>query len=136
MRDLFNRTTIAMALKEAAIATNTTTVGDVVDRKGQESFMFVLFSGTVTDGTFVPLVEHDDVVGFGGAAAVPDNQLHSTEVAEQFVAADDDLVKKIGYRGEKRFVRLSIVSTGVTTGVDSLGAVAVMGHRRSHGAAV
>jgi hypothetical protein len=35
-------------------------------------------------------------------------------------------VKRIGYRGHKRYVRLSIVSAGVTTGA-TIGATAILG---------
>ncbi len=136
MRDIYNRTNVKVAVDNATIASDTTTVGNIIDRKGAESLMFVMIAGTITDGAYLPLVEHGDDSGLSDAAAVPDAQLIGTEAEAAFALADDDETHKIGYVGDKRYVRLSIVSSATTTGVDAFGAVAVEGAKRSHGAAV
>lgn len=116
----------AMALTpRAAIATNTTTVGTVVPLAGFNSATFFISSGVITDGTYVPLVEEADTSG-GTYTPVVDADLTVTEASITFLATDDSLTKKIGYIGVKPFVRLSLVSTGVTTG-GFFSALAVLG---------
>ena len=120
--DLFNNVEIREALPTAAITSDTTTVGAELDTKGFESALIAIQSGVVTDGTFIPLLEEADDDGSGSPAAfsaVADADMIpqvAAEVGAQFVAADDNTVAKIGYRGNKRWLRLSIVSTGTTTG--------------------
>lgn len=126
MKDMHNNMTPVVAMNMAAISTSTTTNGIIVDRQGYEALEFVVFSATITDGTFTPLVEHSDAYDLSGSAAVPDAELFGTEAGIAFVAADDNTVKRIGYAGNKRYVRLSLVSSGVSTG-GTLGAVALKG---------
>ena len=45
-----------------------------------------------------------------------------------FVAADDDAAFRVGSIGKKQFQRLSIVSTGTTTGGTKFSSVAILGH--------
>ncbi len=125
MKDLHNNIAPAVALDTLAISTNTTSVGNIIDMQGFEALEFLIQSGTVTDGTFLPLIEDGDDSGLSDVAAVSDANLLGTEVGAQFVAADDNAVKRVGYRGGKRYVRLSIVSTGTSTGVDFMSAIAV-----------
>jgi len=129
--DLHNNVNAAMALNEAAITTDTTTVGEIIDTVGYESLEYILASGTITDGAYALLLEEGDDSGLSDAVAVPADEILGDLVG--FVAADDDTVKRVGSVGKKRYQRLSIVSTGTTTGADSIGAVAVQGHPK-HGA--
>lgn len=124
LRDLHNNIAVESALNTAAISSNTTTVGNIVDLSGDEAVEFIVQAGTITDGTYDVLVEEGDDSGLSDAANVADTELLGTEAAIQFVAAEDNAVEKIGYRGAKRYVRLSLVSTGVTTG-GTFGGVAV-----------
>ena len=131
-RDLHHSIRAEVALKAAAITSNTTTVGEEIDMDEFESLELIIQAGVITDGTYTPLVEEalDDGTGSPGAfTAVVDADLLGTEAGAVLVAADDDKTTKIGYLGQKRFVRLSIVSTGVTTGGD-LGAIGVKSHAR------
>jgi hypothetical protein len=73
--------------------------------------------------------EEGDDAALADAAAVPADE--TLGALTGFVAADDDAIKRIGSIGKKRYQRLSIVSTGVTTGVDFMGATAVLGHAKS-----
>lgn len=126
LRDIHNETEQKNALDNQVIASDTTTVGEIIDMRGFESLEFLMLMGTLTDGDYLPLIEHGDDSGLSDAAAVPDGQLLGTEAGAAFTAdTDDNKVSKIGYRGDKRFVRLSIVSTNFGTGGATLGAVAV-----------
>ena len=126
MQSIHHNISPAVAFNTAAIGTSTTTAGIVIDRQGYEGVEFVIQSGTLTDGTYTPLVEHGDLVGLGDAVAVADAELLGTEAAAAFVAADDNAVQRVGYVGGKRYVRLSIVSAGVSTG-GTISAVALRG---------
>jgi hypothetical protein len=126
MRDLHNNIKAEAALNVSAISTDTTTVGSIIDMQGYGALEFIIRSGTLTDGTYTPLIEEGDAANLSGATAVADADLLGTEAAAAFVAADDNVVKKVGYIGNKRYVRLSIVSSGVTTG-GAMTAVAIKG---------
>jgi hypothetical protein len=120
--DLHNDVLGAVALNTAAITSSTTTAGNIIDMSGFEGLEFFIQSGARTDGTYTPLIEEGDEDDLGDAAAVADENLLGTEAAAAVAAANT--VKRIGYRGHKRYVRLSIVSTGVTSGA-TVGATAV-----------
>lgn len=115
-----------VALDSAAISTDTTTVGNIIDSVGFESLEFLVHAKTITDGAYALLLEEGDASNLSDAAAVPAEE--TLGALTGFVAADDDTVKRVGSIGKKRYQRLSIVSTGTTTGVDIMGAIAVLGH--------
>lgn len=123
MRDLHHNIKVSNALDTQAISTNTTTNGEVIDTRDFDTLEFAIKAGAVTDGNYTPLIEHSDVDTFGGEQeAVADKFLLGTEAEAQVDAANE--VKKIGYVGHKRYVRLSIVSAGTTSG-GTLGAMAL-----------
>lgn len=115
----------AVAKNFAAISTSTTTNGNVIDTLGYEGLEFILQSGSYTDGTYTPLIEESDNSDMSSSNAVADEDLVGTEAAAAVSAANS--VKRVGYVGHKRYVRLSIVSAGVSTGA-TIGAIAVLGH--------
>ena len=117
------------ALSNATISSDTTTVGAIIDTQGYESLEFLIKSGTRTDGTYTPLIEDGDDSGLSDAAAVTDTFLLGTEAAAAITASN--ALGRIGYCGKKRYVRLSIVSTSVTTGCTSFGGIALLGHART-----
>ncbi|MEA4805091.1 hypothetical protein [Acetobacterium wieringae] len=128
MKDMKNNIKVSNALNIQAIASNTTTAGAIIDTKGFDSLTFVFQTGTITDGDYTLLIHEGDNSGLSDAAAVADADLLGTEALASFTAdTDDNKVSKIGYRGNKRYVRLSVVSTNVTTG-GTVGAVAIQGH--------
>ena len=128
-RDLHSNVKSLVALSSAAINTNTTTVGEIIDSLGFESLEFIIQAGTITDGVYALLLEEGDDAALADAAAVSADE--TLGVLTGFVAADDDSTKRVGSIGKKRYQRLSIVTTGVTTGVSPMGAVAVLGHPKT-----
>lgn len=112
MRELFHSTKTVNALSAITSVTNEALVGAVIDRAGYESVLFEINIGAKTDGTIAVLVEHDDASGFGTATAVDDADLIGTEaaagVADAAVGADG--IRKIGYVGEKRYVRITLTT--------------------------
>jgi hypothetical protein len=100
------------ALNITAITSSTTTAGSSIDTKGFESLTLFVELGARTDGTFLPLIQDsDDDINF---VDVADQFLIGTEAEAQINTANT--IKTIGYVGKKRYVKLSIVSTAVTSG--------------------
>jgi hypothetical protein len=126
MQDISKELNLAIALNATAISSNTTTAGTAIDLQGYEALLLEIRSHAWTDGTYTPLVEESDASG-SGYTAVADDDLTILEADAAIGAANT--VKKIGYVGHKRYVRLSIVSTGVTSGAN-IGATAIRGHAR------
>jgi hypothetical protein len=116
MRDLHNNIKAEVAFNTAGIVTNTTTVGRIIDMQGFGSAEFLIQAGNLIDGTYTPLIEEGDASNLSDAVAVADKDLLGTEAAAVFIATNDHIVNKIGYIGSRRYVRLSILSTGITTG--------------------
>jgi hypothetical protein len=134
-KDLHSKVQAVNALDYGAITTNTTTTGNEIDTLGFESVEFVIQTGTYTDGDYVVTVDQaaDDGAGAPDAgtwAALPDI---SAEVGAgatlggpiNIGAGDSDSVFRIGSVGKERHLRLSIVSTSVTTGTE-ITAVAIL----------
>ena len=59
--------------------------------------------------------------------AVVDEQLLGTEAGASFIFSDDNAVRKLGYLGGKRYVRLTITPAS-NTGAWLVSAVAIQGH--------
>ncbi|MGD9276243.1 MAG: hypothetical protein PVJ67_03670 [Candidatus Pacearchaeota archaeon] len=103
----------------AAISTNTTTTGQIIDTADYDSgVMFSFAALAYTDGTYTPLITESDNSGMAGATQVPDTNLIGTEAAAALSAATTvgSSMTTLGIGNTKRYVQISIVSTGVTTG--------------------
>ena len=121
---------VGNALNNVAISSNTTTVSSIViDTKDGEALTLAIKSETITDGSYSLLIEHATDIGLTDVATVAATDLDALLSTVAFVAADDNKVKSIGYVGKRQFVRISIVSTGVTTG-GSFSATYILGHLR------
>ena len=114
-----------MALS-ATLSGTTKAEGDWVDMQGFEGLTFVVATGTVTAaGTasgFSFTVEEGDDTPDTGATAVADADLIGLESALTVTSdtADGDLIGSIGYRGQKRFVRMTALGTTGTNAVVSV----------------
>lgn len=106
-----------VAVPNTAISGNGTTAGNVIDTKGYGALTFLIVGGTLTDGTYTPLINESDDSGMSGETAVADDFLIGTEAQAALVAAtDDNVVKRIGYVGHKRYVTCDVVATSVSSG--------------------
>jgi len=109
-RQLSSRLSIEQSLTPAARTANTTGTG--VDLAGFHSAAVYIITGAITDGTHTfEVQESDDNTTF---TAVADSDLHGTEPAVG--ATDDNKVYEIGYKGKKRYIRVSVTVTSATTG--------------------
>lgn len=125
-RDLKNNIKIVNAFNIASITTNTTTVGVEVDTEGYESVTFEVITGVRTDGTVTPLIQESDTSGTYSGSVDDDNLIGTEALAALSIANSRSIV---GYNGTKRYVRLSFVSTSVTTGLTA-GASAILSHAK------
>lgn len=132
MRDLANTIHAVRAISPAAAVTdNTPFVSQIIDLAGYNSLVFLILLGALADAdaTFTVLVEHGDAANLSDAVAVADQHLTGTEASAGFTFADDNKVRKIGYVGSKRYVRLTITPAN-NAGNVFLGALALLGDGR------
>jgi len=132
--DLHNETKDFVALNSTTIAANTDTDGTIVDTLGFEATKFIIHSGVITDGVYVPSIYESDDSGMAGATVITsDFLIGTTNVtgdrpdyaatpvapitdATFSLAADSNKVARIGCLNKKRYVRLRLTSTGTTFG--------------------
>lgn len=117
----------------AAGTDNTPYVSQIIDRLDFDSLEFLILIGANTDSnaTFAVLVEDSDAANMDGAEAVIDDHLLGTEALAGFTAANDDNeIRKIGYIGNKRYVRVTITPSGNDSGNIFLAGVWLQGHPR------
>jgi len=132
MKDLLNNIAVLRVLSPGTVSDDTAQVGQIIDRKGYDGLTFAIATGTLADtnATFAVLVEHGAAANLSDAAAVPDSQLLGTEALAGFAFGDDDETRKIGYVGDKRYVRLTITPSG-NADAAALAAVAILSHPHS-----
>lgn len=127
MNDLHNSTRTKTVISPLAIGANATKTGLVVDRQGYGGVEFIAAYGAVTTtGTVVTLVvKEGDVTGT--MTSVADADLLGTEALASLAAGarvagtGKEVTKRVGYKGNKRYVSVDAVQTGTT----SVGVVAV-----------
>lgn len=129
-RDLVDNVKITQAIgPQAILAGNGTLTGATLDTQGFDSTVVAIYSGTITDGTGTPTVYEGDASNMSDEAAVAAGDLIGSLTA--FASTDDNVTKKVGYRGSKRYIRVKLVGAGQTTG-GFYGAVYVQGHARNN----
>lgn len=114
MKDAYSNITVRETL---AIATRTASAnGTGVDRylngAAFQDAMLIVHTGTITDGTHaIDVQESDDNSTFTSVAA---SELQGTEPS--IVAADDNKMFVVGYKGTKRYLRAAVTASGTTSG--------------------
>lgn len=135
MRDITSNYLLKRAISPVSVADNTAQVSQIIDRQGFDSLMFGILTGSLADAdaTFAVLMEEGDAANLSDATAVADADMNSQtygtapETAAAFTFAADDNVRKIGYNGNKRYVRLTITPSGNASAA-LLAAFAILGH--------
>jgi hypothetical protein len=129
MRDTANNLHIVRAIAPVSVADNTAQVSQIIDTLGYRSLTFAIAAGSLADAdaTFAALVEEGDAANLSDAATVADADLIGTEALAGFTFADDNETRKIGYVGNKRYVRLTI-TPAANASAALLAAVAILGH--------
>lgn len=129
MRDLHNNINVARGISPASIiSANGTTTGQTIDVADFDSLEFLFLAGAITDGTFTVTIYEGDTANMSDEAAVADADLLGTEPV--LTSADANAVKRVGYKGSKRYVRAKVVQTGATTG-GFLSCIVLQGHPKT-----
>ena len=126
--DLASNITLKRVISPVSVADNTAQVGTVVDSQGFGSVTYAIATGSIADvdATFTVLLEESDASG-SGFTAVADDDLIGTEVLAGFQFDDDNECRKLGYRGIKRYTRLTITPVANASAA-LLSAVAILGN--------
>ena len=106
------------ALEYQEITTNTTTVGAIFDTSNFDlGIYFALQLIAWTDGAYALKIEDGDDSGLSDAADVAAAQLvYGTLPSLGAAVAEGAMLPREGVHSTKRYIRASIVSTGVTSG--------------------
>ena len=128
VKDLFHNVSVVTALATQNITSNTTTNGVDISWGDFQGLMFVGQVGPFTDGAFEFALEEDTDDGAGNASG------SWTDVASEDLLGSAPTLGsagwfKLGYRGVQPHVRLTVTSTGVTSGA-YVGAIALKSHAR------
>jgi hypothetical protein len=123
MKDMHSKMTALRVISPVAVGTTGTgKTGVVIDRSGYDSVEFIVDYGTVTatNAVFTTVMKEGDVTGT--LTSVADADMLGTELLAGLAAAtprtsgvSKNVSKRIGYKGNKRYVNLSVSST-VTAG--------------------
>lgn len=119
MKDITNDIGISQGLSPVAAGTdNTAYVSEILDMQGKSGAAFITLIGTNTDtnATFTALLEEGDESDLSDNSAVADADMNMTEAGASFTFANDDEVRKIGYLGSKRYIRVTITPAGNDSG--------------------
>lgn len=131
MRDLFSNVKVMPAVYPITVTDDTAQVGPWIETTGFGSLFFAIQSGTIADAnaTLTPLVEESDSSdgSHSDATAVADADLEGTEAGAAFAAADDQECRKIGYKGNKKYVRLTLTPAANTDSLP-MSALAILGN--------
>lgn len=134
MRDLSSFITPSRGISPVAAGTdNTAMVSQILDTYDHDSATFIGMIGANTDAdaTFTVLVEEGDVSNLSDATAVADADLIGTEAGASFLFSDDNKVLKIGYKGTKRYVRVTVTPANNGAGNIFFAGVWIQGHPRT-----
>lgn len=110
INNLRSTTVIKQCISPQAVSDNTAAVSTIIDTAGFTYVEFGILAGTLADAdaTFAVLVEDGDESDLSDNAAVADANLEGTEADAGFQFDDDDEVRRIGYRPQKRYARITI----------------------------
>lgn len=107
---------VALAPAAEAVADNTAQVSAIIDRLGFDSLTFLIGTGTLVDAdaTFAVSMSHGDDSGLSDGAPVAPADIAGSLALAGFTFADDAKARKVGYLGNKRYVRLTITPANNT----------------------
>lgn len=134
LRDLHNNVELRRAISPTRVTDNTAQVSQIIDLANCFSMEFAIAIGTVADAdaTFQVLVEDGNNSALSDNATVDPTQLlgivgvAATPTGASFRFDSDDQVRKIGYIGAKRYVRLTI-TPALNAGNADISAIAILG---------
>lgn len=126
MKDMHKSIKVLTAIYPRAVGTTGAANGvtsPVIDRRGYESVEFVLSAGGSASAadTVTPVVTECETSG-GTFTSVANGDLIGSEAALTLATAAGQ-AKSIGYRGNKRYLKLKLYGTGTATALVAANAV-------------
>lgn len=121
---------VPLIVPVAARTDNTAIVSAIIDTANYNACEFVIVTGTNTDAnaTFAVTVDEGDAANLSDAVAVTDSKLVGTLELAGFTFGDDNECRKLGYIGNKRYVRLTVTPSGNDAGNIFISGVAVLSY--------
>lgn len=129
MKDMHTNVRVLRAIEPKAIGTSGIANGSLskaLDRRGYNSAEFVILHGTAgaTGDTTSVVIYEGDTTG-GSFTSVADADLIGTEVGAGLPAqasartsgVGQNIATKLGYRGNKRFLKIRLYGAGHATGI-------------------
>ena len=110
------------------VSDNAAQVSQIIDRAGYDGLEFIIALGSLadSDAVFAVLLEQSDVSDLSsGKTTCSDSETISTQTLVSFIFSDDDKIKRLGYIGGKRYLRLTITPSNNTSAA-LIAAVAVL----------
>lgn len=128
MKDLMNLIDVKRSISPVSVADNTAQVGQIIDRQGFDSVTYLIALGSIADAdaTFAVTIDEGDVANLSDASAVAAADLIGTTTLAGFQFDSDNACRKLGYKGNKRYTRLTITPTNNASAA-LFSAVAVLG---------
>ncbi len=130
MYDLISDIKQINGFDSAAINSNTTTNGVIVDTQGFESLSFILNASVYTDGVYNIKVETSNDSGLANPVDITSIDPKKVFSFDSEVIDGANKSKAYGVVEHDRYVRFSVVSTSVTTGA-TLNGLALLGNPKS-----
>lgn len=126
--ELHNNLKFTRVISPISQAGNAAIVGAIIDRQGYGTLEFAVTLGTITTAgtTYTPLLEEGDASNLAGSNVVATADLLGTIAQASFIDSEVNTTKKLGYKGIKRYVRLTMTPAG-NTAASTIGSIAVQG---------
>ncbi|WP_202796704.1 hypothetical protein [Methylibium petroleiphilum] len=126
---MYNNVDVRRAISPVSVSDNTQIVSQVIDMLGYRSLTFCIAIGSVADAdaVFTVLLENSATSDMSTAYDVYDKDMIGTEFLASFRYDSDNQVRKLGYTGGERYVRMTIIPSGNASAA-LISAVAVLGH--------
>jgi hypothetical protein len=127
MKDLLNAIAVRRAISPVSVADNTAQVSQIIDRQGYDGLTFLIATGSLADAdaTFAVTMAESDDSGMSGSNTVAAADIIGSTTLASFQFDSDDSTRKIGYKGSKRYVTLTITPSN-NSSAGLMSAVAVL----------
>ncbi len=113
------------------LSSNGTTLGQIIDTSRLIGLMFTVNFIPYTDGTHILTMFDDDDIGFASPVLIPDANIIGTIPVLDFATPEsNDPTPTWGVFGNKRFIRITVVSTG-TSGVGNFLNINLVGKKKT-----
>jgi len=130
LREVHRTLKMSVGIEPQALNGTNDLVGEIIDTIEFDSLEFVLLTDAIAVGDLdaqLKLEEGDDA-GLSDASDVTDtDDLAGLPADTAIDETDDKVTKKIGYLGNKRFVRATLV-VSTNAGTDVMSCLAIQGH--------